>query len=102
MRVSYSCKDGKEKYTAETRIDWRYISEIELSGYNKDGEEIEISGNIATSHTKGILAQKAKANQAKPSRKTKLNFDSPATARRALNAFTLLKKKCDTSTDYPF
>lgn len=102
LRVSYSCNDGKENYTAETRIDWRYVSEIELSGYNHDGEEIEISGNITTSHTKGILAEKSKANQGKPTRKAKLNFDSPATAKRALNAFTLLKNKCDTSADYPF
>ena len=102
VRAGYSCNEGKEKYTAETRIDWRYVSEIALSGYNHDGEEIEISGNITTSHTKGILAEKAKANQGKPTRKAKLNFDSSATAKRALNAFTLLKNKCDTSADYPF
>ena len=102
LRVSYSCNDGKEKYTAETRIDWRYVSEIELSGYNHDGEEIEISGNITTSHTKGMISESGRANKGKPTRKTKLSFDSSATAKRALNAFTLLKNKCDTSADYPF
>ena len=102
LRVSYSCNEGKENYTAETKIDWRYVSEIELSGYNHDGEEIEISGNITTSHTKGIVSENGKANKGKPTRKTKLTFDSPATAKRALNAFTLLKNTCDTSADYPF
>lgn len=102
IRVSYSCKDGKEKYTAETKIDWGYVSEIELSGYSHNGKEIEISGNITTSHTKGIVSESGKTNKGKPTRKTKLTFDSPATAKRALNAFTLLKNKCDTSADYPF
>jgi hypothetical protein len=103
LRVSYSCNDGgKETHTTEMKIDWRYVSEIELSGYSHDGEEIKISGNITTSHTEGIASESGKANKGKLTRKAKLTFDSPATAKRALNAFTLLKKNCDTSADYPF
>lgn len=102
LHVNYSCKDGKETYTAETKIDWHYVSKIELSGYNHNGEEIEISGNITTSHTKGIVAKNSKTKKGKRARKTKLTFDSPVTAKRALNALTLLKNKCDTSADHPF
>lgn len=102
LRVNYNCNDSKLVLISETRIDWRYISEIELSGYNHDGKEIKISGNITTSKTKGLALPEKQVVQAIPARQSKLIFDSPVTARRALNAFKLLRKTCDTSADYPF
>lgn len=102
LRVDYNCGNTKESYTAETRIDWHYISKMQLSGYSRNGEEIEISGNITVLHAKTKHTKTNKAYKGTNTRQAKLTFDSSITAKRAFNAFTLLKNKCDTSANYPF
>lgn len=101
LESKYQCDNKKIEHTTNTKISWKYISEIELkqSGYNQDGKEIEIFGNVTVSH---LNTKDQKNRNASEGNKVTISFDSAKTAQRALNAFSTLKKKCDTSQSYPF
>lgn len=104
FRVTYVCDNGMEKHIADTRVDWRYVSEITQAqgGYDKDGKDITLSGKIATTYSEDGEGESANMGKAKSTQQAKISFDSSKTAKRALNAFAQLKSECDTSAEYSF
>ncbi len=100
FRSAYECSDG-QKRTMDTEIDWSYISEMKQSGYDQEGDEITLLGNINTFDAQKKVEEK-KAKDDISTRSARITFDSSATAKRALKAFELFKNKCDTSAAYPF
>lgn len=102
LRVAYDCDSGTEKHVADTHIDWRYVSEIKQSGYDKEGKEINISGNITTTYSEDGEGEADNMGESKSTQQAKIIFDSPKTAKRAIKAFALLKSECDTSARFSF